>query len=136
MYLLDTNVLSELRPGKPHAEPVVIEWAKSVPITQIYVSAITVLEIELGILRLERRRPPQGSALRVWFDAATASLTGRILPLTLEIAKRCATLHIPNPMPERDAMIAATAMVHGMTLVTRNVGDFKRRGLSVLNPWE
>ena len=136
MYVLDTNVLSELRAGKPRAEPSVIRWAQSVPLKQIYLSAITILEVELGILQLERRNPPQGSALRAWFRGIPATFEGRILPFTSEIAIRCATLHVPDPAPERDAMLAATAMTHGMTMVTRNVGDFIMAGLDVLNPWE
>lgn len=136
MYVLDTNVLSELRAGKSRIEPAVIRWAQSVPLNRIYLSAITILEVELGIRQLERRKPPQGSVLRTWFDGIPATFEGRILPFTAEIAMRCAALHVPDPAPERDAMIAATAITHGMTLVTRNVADFVRTGVALLNPWE
>lgn len=136
MYVLDTNVLSELRAGKPRAEAAVIQWAQSVPLHQIYISAITILEVERGILQLEHREPPQGSALRAWFNGIPATFEGRVLPFTGEIATRCAALHVPNPAPERDAMIAATALEHGMTLVTRNEADFRMAGLAVLNPWK
>ncbi|SCK51754.1 hypothetical protein VAR608DRAFT_5214 [Variovorax sp. HW608] len=136
MYVLDTNVLSELRAGKSRIEPAVIQWAQSVPLSRIYLSAITILEIELGIRQLERRKPPQGTVLRAWFNGIPRAFEGRILPFTAEIAMCCAGLHVPDPAPERDAMIAATAMTHGMTLVTRNVVDFTRTGVTLLNPWE
>ncbi|MFT4103243.1 MAG: type II toxin-antitoxin system VapC family toxin [Burkholderiaceae bacterium] len=123
MYVLDTNVLSELRPGKPKASAAVRAWSATVPQARIYLSAITVLEQELGVLRLERRTPPEGSALRAWWDATLRAFADRVLPLDLKAAQLCATMHVSNPKAYRDAMLAATALAHGFSVVTRNVGD-------------
>lgn len=135
MYLLDTNVVSELR--KQHnADPTVLAWASRVPAPSLYISAVTVLELETGILRLERRDLPQSKRLRIWMDQhLLPAFSGRILPIDTTIALRCARLHIPDPRSECDAMIAATALVHGMKVVTRNVGDFEGSGAVVINPW-
>ena len=137
MYLLDSNVLSELRPAKPAQSAAVRAWAARYDDDLFYLSTITVLEQELGILRLERRQPPQGQGLRAWARATREAFSARILPVTTEIAVRCAALHVPDPMPERDAMIAATALMHGLVLVTRNVQDFGHIAeLRIVNPWE
>jgi predicted nucleic acid-binding protein len=137
MFILDTNVLSELRPGKPQQSDAVRTWAAKIPSSQFFLSSITVLEHEIGILRLERREPPQGSAMRAWFDALVAQFQGRILSFDLAAAMKCAPFHVPNVKSYRDSMMAATALVHGFTLVTRNVSDFELlAGLKVLNPWE
>ena len=137
MYLLDTNVVSELRKAKSgKASPKVIEWARSVPPASLYLSAITVLEIELGILLIERKDAAQGAQLRTWMsEHMLPSFADRILPVDTAVALRCARLHVPDPGAERDMLIAATALVHGFTLVTRNVADFKGIELEVLNPW-
>lgn len=138
MYLLDTNVVSELRKAKSgRASPKVIEWARSVPPASLYLSAITVLEIELGILLIERRDAVQSAQLRSWMSGhVLPSFTDRILPVDTAVALRCARLHVPDPGAERDMLIAATALAHGFTLVTRNVVDFKGLELQLLNPWE
>jgi len=135
MYVLDTNVLSELhRPGK--ANPKVREWAAAVPLSQFYLSAITVLEIELGALLVARKDARQGAHLRTWIDGEILPrFEGRILPVDTATAQCCAKLHVPNPMAERDALIAATALVHGMKIVTRNVADFQAAGVDIFNPW-
>lgn len=135
MFVLDTNVVSELRrPGRANAH--VAHWAGNIALDQLFLSALTVLEIELGVLRLERKDKRQGAELREWMEGQVLpDFSGRILPLEITIARRCAALHVPDPMPERDAMIAATALVHGMTLVTRNVGDFQRAKVKLFNPW-
>lgn len=135
MYLLDTNVVSELR--KTHkAAPSVMRWAQHIPASSLYISAITLLELETGILRLERRDSPQAALLRTWLDHHVLSaFAGRILPVDGTVAIRCARLHVPDPRSENDAIIAATALVHGMTVVTRNTADFANSGVTLINPW-
>jgi predicted nucleic acid-binding protein len=138
MFVLDTNVVSELRKirsGK--ADPHLIEWADSVDAGSLHISAITVLELEIGILQLERKDPRQGTMLRTWLDTLVLpEFNGRIFPVDTAIAQRCARLHVPDPRAERDALIAATALVHGMTVVTRNLADFEATGVRLLNPWD
>lgn len=135
MFILDTNVISELRQGKPQASAAVRQWAAGQPSHQLYLSAITLLELELGIQALERKAPPQGGALRAWLGGVRAAFAGRILPFAENTAPVCAALHIPNPRSDRDAMIAATALEHKFTVVTRNVSDFEATGVALLNPW-
>lgn len=138
MYLLDTNVVAELRKAKAgKADRKVTAWAESVAPSSLFLSAITVLELELGVLLMERRDHPQGAMLRSWMDGhVLPAFAGRILAIDAPVARRCAQLHVPDPKSERDAFIAATALVHGMTVVTRNIGDFRATDVVVLNPWE
>jgi hypothetical protein len=138
MFLLDTNVISELRKaGDGKADTNVVAWLSSVDATAFYLSAITLMEIELGILRIERRDHAQGARLRAWMDQRILpEFAARILPVDTAVALRCAPLHVPDPRPERDAFIAATALAHGMTVVTRNVADFAPTGVPLLNPWD
>jgi predicted nucleic acid-binding protein len=138
MFLLDTNVISELRKaGDGKADANVIAWLSSVDATTFYLSAITLMEIELGILRIERRDPAQGARLRAWMDQRILpEFADRTLPVDAAVALRCALLHVPDPRPERDAFIAATALAHGMTVVTRNLADFVPTGVPLLNPWD
>ncbi len=135
MFLLDTNVISELRrPEK--ADKNVLAWASSLQLTSFFISAITVLELELGVLQIARRDTEQGLVLRSWIDnQVLAQFEGHILPIDMSIAQACAKLHVPNSSSERDALIAATALVHGMTIVTRNISDFERMGAKIMNPW-
>ena len=137
MFVLDTNVVSELRKAKSgKANKNVAAWAESVSIGSLFISAITILELEAGVLMQERRDKAQGAVLRVWLDQhVLPTFSGRVLPVDIAVAQRCARLHVPNPSSERDALIAATAFVHSMTIVTRNVTDFEATGVSVLNPW-
>jgi len=137
MYLLDTNVVSELRKVRAgKADRHVAAWADSVDATDLYLSAITILELETGILLAERRDPAQGAIFRAWLDAhVLPAFTGRILVVDTAVAQRSARLQVPDPRPLRDGLIAATALVHGMTIVTRNVADFEPTGVAVLNPW-
>lgn len=102
---------------------------------RLFLSAITILELEKGVQALERRTPPHGSALRAWLTGARAAFPGRILPFTEHTAPLCAALHVPNARAERDAMIAATAIEHGFTVATRNMPDFINKGAPLLNPW-
>lgn len=138
MFLLDTNVVSELRKvrsGKAH--PDVTAWVESAPPGQLFLSAITIQELEHGVLLAERNDPPQGAILRAWLDrSVTAAFAQRILPVDEAVARRAAGLHVPDPAPVRDALIGATALVNGMAIVTRNVKDFSRfPGLRVIDPW-
>ena len=133
--MLDTNVISELRHGKPKQSQAVRAWAADKEMSRLFLSAITVLELEKGAQALERKMPPQGSALRDWLDRVKTAFADRILPFTQDTAVLCAGLHFPDPKPERDAMIAATALQHRMTLITRNVTDFENTGVELVNPF-
>ena len=136
MYLLDTNVVSELRKTK-RADKNVTAWANGVPTAGLFLSVITVLEIETGILLVERRDPPQAALLRTWFEGQVLpAFADRVLSVDTAVARCCAKLHVPDRRSERDALIAATARVHGLTVVTRNTGDFEGTGVDIINPWE
>ncbi|PAT35817.1 VapC toxin family PIN domain ribonuclease [Vandammella animalimorsus] len=137
MYLLDTNVLSELRNvqgGK--ADPQVAAWARSVDAADLFISAITVMELELGVLSIERKDAAQGALLRAWLEQRVLpEFATRTLPIDTAVAQRCARLHVPDRRAERDALIAATALVHGMRVATRNLADFAPTGVPLVNPW-
>lgn len=135
MYLLDTNVLSELR-RRDRTDPNVAAWADAIHPSDLFLSVITILEIEAGTLMLQRRDEMQGAMLRTWIDSKVLPVfAGRILSVDTAVAQRCARLHVPDPRAERDALIAATALVHRLTVVTRNVADFQPMGIDLLNPW-
>lgn len=136
-HLLDTNVISELRRSKSRANPEVRRWVSAQHPSALHLSAITVLEVELGIARLARRDQYQADRVRAWLeDDLLDVFAGRILAIDVAVARQAAQLHVPDPRPERDALIAATALVHGLTVVTRNIADFAPMGVPVVNPWE
>ena len=139
MFLLDTNVVSELRKaGDGRADANVIAWLSNVDAASLYLSSITVMELELGIMRLETARPQsRGPSCATGRPSPRfcPSFSSALLPIDTLVARRSASLHVPDPRPDRDAYIAATAMVHGMTIVTRNLPDFEPTGVAVLNPW-
>lgn len=137
-YLLDTNVVSELRKiGDGKADANVVVWIEAEDAASFFISTITILELERGVLGVQRRDAAQGARLRAWLDNHVhPQFAGRILPVDDEIATRCAHLHIPDRRNEVDALIAATALVHGLTVVTRNVRDFEGTGVIVVDPWQ
>jgi toxin FitB len=137
MFLLDTNVVSELRKVRSgKADPNVATWSRSVPGNNLFLSAIVIQELEIGVLQIERRDAAQGALLRAWLDNhVLPSFGDRILAVDTMVARRSAVLHVPDPRPYRDSLIAATALVHGMTLVTRNIADFEGTETILLNPW-
>ncbi len=138
MYLLDTNIISELRKAKSgKIDKNVSEWAEGVATASLFLSVVTIMELETGILLVERRDSTQGAVLRSWLDAhVLPAFSDRILPIDTAIARCCAKFHVPDPRSDRDALIAATALVHGMTVITRNVDDFEATHVEILNPWE
>jgi predicted nucleic acid-binding protein len=138
MYLLDTNLVSELRKVKAgKADPGVAAWAESVEAGTLFISAVTLHELEFGVLLMERRDPAQGALLRQWLEKAVLpAFAGRVLAVDAAVARRSASLHVPDPQPFRDGLIAATALVHNLLVVTRNLADFKATGVRLLNPWQ
>jgi toxin FitB len=136
MFLLDTNVVSEFRrPSRTH--PKVVAWADGVPPEDMFLSSITVLELETGAQLLARRDAEQGKLIRRWIeDRVLTAFADRILAVDTEVARRCAPLHVPDPRPYRDSLIGATALVHRLAVVTRNRADFEPMGVPVVNPWD
>lgn len=136
-FLLDTNVVSELwKAVRGKAEHNVVAWLTAVAPESLFLSVITVFEVETGLLRLERRDPKQAVPMRNWFERRLLhQFKGRILQLDLLAIRQCAVLHVPDCMPDMDSLIAATALVHDMTIVTRNVKDFEHTGVRLINPW-
>lgn len=136
-FLLDTNVVSELRKSKNKANRAVRRWASQRSPSELYLSVVTVLEVELGITRLDRRDAAQADRLQRWFEEdLLAVFDGRILPVDVPTARQAARLYVPDPRPKRDALIAATALTRGLTVVTRNVADFAPMNVAVNNPWD
>ena len=138
MMLLDTNVVSELRKvGDGRADPNLVAWLSGKDAGQFYLSVISLMELEIGVLRVERRDANQGALLRRWLDERVKpAFAGRVLPIDSSVALRCANLHVPDPRSDRDALIAATALEHAMSVVTRNVKDFAPTGVRLINPWD
>jgi hypothetical protein len=136
MFLLDTNVVSELRRAG-RTDPNVSAWAESVPQEDMFLSSVSILELEMGALRLARRDTDRGQAIQRWIEVRVLpAFADRILAVDTDVARRCAHLHVPNPRPYRDSLIAATALVHNLTVATRNRVDFEPMAVPVLNPWE
>jgi toxin FitB len=138
MFLLDTNVVSELRKARAgRADKNVTAWASGASAASMFVSVITVQELEIGVLLAERRDPSQGKVLRRWLEQQVLPGFGeRILPVDTTVARRSAALHVPDPRPVRDTLIAATALVHGLSVVTRDVADFAPTGAEIIDPWQ
>lgn len=137
MFLLDTNVVSELRrAGSGRADPGVVAWAEQVDPAALFLSVLSLQELELGVRLKQLHDPRQGQRLRQWLDQQVLpAFAGRILPVDGAVARCSAALHLPDSRPLRDALMAATALVHAMVVVTRNGGDFLPMGVEVLNPW-
>lgn len=138
MFVVDTNVVSELRKVRSgKANPGVAAWAESVPSASMFISAITIHELEHGVLLKERSDPAQGALLRQWLDRSVlAAFESRVLAVDENVARRAAAFHVPDPARFRDALIGATAAVHNMTVVSRDLKDFERfDDLDVLDPW-
>lgn len=138
MFILDTNVVSELRKAKAgKADANVVAWAASQDPSALFLSAITLLELEMGVRLTERRDNAQGAILRAWMDnRVLPAFEGRVLPVDSPVALCCAALHVPDPRSDRDALIAATGIIHAMPIITRNVADFEPTGVKIINPWE
>jgi predicted nucleic acid-binding protein len=137
MLLLDTNVVSELRKVRfGRADPNVAKWSETLDTADLFVSAVTVHELEIGVLLAERRDPPQGAIFREWLETRVLpAFDARILPVDAAVARQAAKLHVPDPRPINDAFIAATALVHGMTVATRKLADFASMGVKLVDPW-
>jgi predicted nucleic acid-binding protein len=137
MFLLDTNVISELRKASSgKADANVTKWAAATAVNDMFLSSVTILEAEHGVLLMERRDVAQGAILRQWLDnRVLPAFADRILPIDAEVARICARLHVPDPRSDRDALIAATALAHELTVVTRNTADFAPMDIPLLNPW-
>jgi predicted nucleic acid-binding protein len=135
MYVLDTNVVSALR--RPDREPLVADWARTVPLVDQYVTALTVAEIERGVVRKEQTDPAQGTILRRWLAGhVLPGFAGRVLPFDLPAARILVRYPVPEHALYDDAQIAAVAEAHGMTVVTRNLRHFTPLGVRVFSPWE
>ncbi len=133
-FLIDTNVVSELRKGKK-ASAKVRQWFESTAESDIFLSVLTLGEIRNGVERLRRRDPTSAAVLESWLQQLAETTAHRVLPITPAIADRWGRLGVPDPLPVIDSLLAATALVHGLTLVTRNVGDVERTGVPVFNPF-
>lgn len=133
-YLVDTNVLSEGRKPRPNRH--VRAWFDSVSESSLFLSVLVVGEIRRGVEGIRRRDPRQAQAFEAWLEELRRSFTDRLLPVSVEVAEEWGRLNVPNPIPAIDGLLAATARVNGLTLVTRNVADLRATGVRLLNPFE
>ena len=137
MFLLDTNVVSELRKkARGQADGNVVAWEESWPASLMHLSVVSLAEILTGVALKTRTDPQAGRVLAAWADRLPVVFGHRLLSIDVEVAKACAPLHVPDPVGDGDAWIAATAAVHGLTVVTRNTRHFDRLGVDVVNPWD
>ena len=136
--LLDTNVISELRKvASGKADDQFAAWSRKTDITDTWLSVINIQELEIGVCLAERRDAKSAAVLRDWLEQQVlTTFRDRILPVDLAVVRQSARYHVPDPAPVRDALIAATAVVHGLTVATRNVADFQRSRVELINPWE
>ena len=134
-YLLDTNVLSELRKGR-RCDPNVARWALSVPRSSLHTSLLVLGEIRRGVERIRRKDQGQARVLEGWLEQVRRTFAGRILGLDEAVVDLWGRLDVPDPVPVVDGLLAATARRHDLVLVTRNVADVRRTGARLLNPFE
>lgn len=136
-YLLDTNVVSELRKSSRQVNPAVLAWASGQDVEELFLSVVSLFELEVGVQRLERRDARQGDRLRRWLERdVLEAFRARTLDIDVRVARRAGGLQVPDPRPDRDAFIAATAAVHDLVVVTRNEADFVPLGIRFINPWK
>jgi predicted nucleic acid-binding protein len=133
-FLLDTNVVSEARKPRPH--PRVAAWFNSVSGSELYISVLVVGEIRQGIDRLRHRDPGQAGVYEAWLGLLRRDYGDRVIPITARVAEEWGRLSAPDPLPAIDGLMAATARVHDLTFVTRNVADVTDTGVRVLNPFD
>jgi predicted nucleic acid-binding protein len=138
MFLLDTNVISEMRKSaNGKADLAVQSWSDRTNVRSLYLSAITLLELEKGVLQRSRKDAEQGTILQGWLHGQVIpAFRDRTLAVDTSVALRCAALHVPATTAYYDGLIAATALIHGLTVVTRNVKHFEPMGVPVYNPWQ
>ena len=138
MYIVDTNVISELRKANSgRADPAVVGWANSVVPTDLFLSAVAIFELEMGILKIAGRNDDHYRRLSAWFSGHIMStFANRILPIDENVALLFARIMTPRTRPYRDALIAATAQHHGYAVVTRNIRDFIELPMRAINPWD
>lgn len=133
-FLLDTNVVSELR-KRERCAPKVDAWVRTIPQEQIFISVLVIGELKQGVLLKRRNDPESAAVLERWFTSLIDLYAQRILPVTIQIAQEWGKLSAVRPIPPEDGLMAATASVHGLTLVTRNVRNVAGLGVDLLNPW-
>jgi predicted nucleic acid-binding protein len=133
-YLLDTNVVSELR--KRHPDPHVLAWYDGVASADLFISVLTIGEIRLGVERLRRKDPAQAELLEQWLGGLQVTYADHIAGIDTAAADQWGRLNVPDPLPVIDGLLAATAMARGWTMVTRNTADIARSGVPVINPFD